>query len=307
VLCGHTVDRWEAIRSALASVERQTVAACEIVFVADHNDDLYRKVKRDLPHLRVLANQGPRGAGGARNVGVSSAGGEIIAFLDDDAEAGPGWLEAIVRAHEDSRVLGVGGPIEPHWLAGRRPSWFPPEFDWVVGCTYPGLPETTSPVRNLIAANMSVRRDVFVSVGGFRDGFGKSGSRSGTEETELCIRASQRWPRRAWLFEPRMRVRHRVPAERSTARYFVSRCIDEGMAKAEVARFVGSKDGLASERQYLFGTIPRGIFAAFQAWSRERSARPALRIAAIVGGCLATGLGYTRGVLEQFALSRPAD
>ena len=39
-----------------------------------------------------------------------------------------------------------------------RPRWFPPEFDWVVGCSYTGLPETVAPVRNLIGAAMSFRR-----------------------------------------------------------------------------------------------------------------------------------------------------
>ena len=56
----------------------------------------------------------------------------------------------------------------PFWSA-NQPFWFPEEFNWVIGCTYRGMPTKNAPVRNLIGANMSVRKDVFTKVGGFRD------------------------------------------------------------------------------------------------------------------------------------------
>ena len=52
---------------------------------------------------------------------------------------------------------------------GRRPRFFPAEFDWVVGCTYRGMPEEASVVRNLIGANMSFRRSALEAIGGCRD------------------------------------------------------------------------------------------------------------------------------------------
>src|SRR5439155_542168 len=77
----------------------------------------------------------------ARTTGIDRADrGDVIAFLDDDAVAEPDWLETMLRAYGDGSVMAVGGRIEPLWAAGR-PGWFPPEFDWVVGCTYVGLPE----------------------------------------------------------------------------------------------------------------------------------------------------------------------
>jgi hypothetical protein len=98
--------------------------------------------------------------------------------------------------------MGVGGLIEPWWL-DRQPSWFPAEFGWVVGCSYTGLPTERAQVRNVIAANMAIRRDVFEAIGGFRNDFGKQGSRSEPEETDLCIRAGQAWPDRAWIYMTR--------------------------------------------------------------------------------------------------------
>ena len=81
--------------------------------------------------------QQQRGISGARNSGIAAARGAIIAFLDDDAIAAPDWLEQLLAGYSSPNVLGVGGAIEPQWQGGR-PRWFPPEFDWVVGCTYLG-------------------------------------------------------------------------------------------------------------------------------------------------------------------------
>jgi cellulose synthase/poly-beta-1,6-N-acetylglucosamine synthase-like glycosyltransferase len=111
--------------------------------------------------------------------------------MDEDATAAPDWLERLTHGYDSDEVLGVGGTIDPLWLTGR-PAWFPAEFDWVVGCTYRGLPETANRVRNLIGCNMSFRREVFQQVGGFRSGIGRIGLRPvGCEETELCIRLNQ--------------------------------------------------------------------------------------------------------------------
>ena len=100
----------------------------------------------------------------------------------------------------------MGGAIEPLWESDR-PRWFPPEFDWVVGCTYRGMPCEPKPVRNLIGCNMSFRREVFAQIGGFRDEIGRVGARpSGCDETELCIRLGQRLPHALLLYSPCARV-----------------------------------------------------------------------------------------------------
>ena len=76
----------------------------------------------------------------------------------------------------------------PRWPE-RRPRWLPPEFDWVVGCSYRGLPETVSVVRNPIGASMSLRTSLALEAGGFDDAVGRVGtSPRGCEETELAIR-----------------------------------------------------------------------------------------------------------------------
>jgi glycosyltransferase involved in cell wall biosynthesis len=294
VLCAYTEERWGDLLAAVNSVQEQSLAAREIIVVIDNNPELLARVREAIPQVIAAESTGARGAGKARNHGVNVATGSIIAFLDDDAVAAPEWIENAAKAFADPRVLGVGGTIEPSWAAAA-PRWMAEEFYWTVGCTYPGLPTSPAPVRNLIAANMFVRRDVFVELGGFRAGFGKSGTRSGTEETDLCIRATQRWRDGIWLHDPEVAIRHRVPKARSRLSYFVGRCYDEGVAKAAIVGFLGGQDGLAAERAYMARILPKGLTQGLKDAGLGHDPAGVARSGSIVLGLAATVAGYVVG------------
>src|SRR5262245_28703548 len=259
VICAHTEARWEHLARAVESLRSQSVAPREILVVIDHNLALADRACHQLPGARVIENRHQRGISGARNSGIAAAQGAIVAFLDDDAVAAPDWLDRLLDGYRGPNVLGVGGAIEPQWQ-GRRPRWFPEEFDWVVGCTYRGMPREAAPVRNLIGCNMSFRRQVFEHIGGFRGEIGRVGVRpSGCDETELCIRLRQRLPHALLIYNPDARVRHHVPPHRARWEYFRARCFLEGRSKALVAQLVGAGDGSSAERAYALRTLPRGV------------------------------------------------
>ncbi|MCW2951225.1 MAG: glycosyl transferase family 2 [Conexibacter sp.] len=307
VICTYAVDRWEALSAAVQSASRQTLAPLEIIVVVDHNLPLLARARRELAGATVAANLHARGLSGSRNTGVASASGEIVAFLDDDALPAPDWLEQLTSPYRDPTVVSVGGAIEPRWLHDR-PAWFPPEFEWVVGCTYRGAPTASCSVRNVIGANMSFRREVFGEVGGFRTEIGRVGLLpAGCEETELCIRTRQRLPGTTVRFEPRARVAHAVPPSRGTWSYFRSRCFAEGRSKARVSSSAGSRDALRSERAYTLRTLPRGVLRGLVD-SLRGDASGLTRSATIVAGLGLTTLGYLVGGLA-IALARypPAD
>jgi glycosyltransferase involved in cell wall biosynthesis len=304
VVCAYSFNRWDELLLAVQSLEAQSFRPLEVIVVIDHNTELFARASQVLEGhtdavvtVQVLENRFERGLSGARNSGLREARGEVIAFLDDDAIAAPDWLERLSTAYHDPNTLGVGGEIVPAWR-GPRPDWFPPEFYWVIGCTYLGLPEQTSPVRNMIGANMSFRRTAFDGLE-FRSGLGRIGTVPlGGEETDLCIRAARKFPNGVILYEPSASVRHLVTPERAQWQYFMRRCYAEGISKAAISRFVGSQSGLSSERSYVAKVLPRGVWNGLMQTLRGRGWAGASRAVAIVAGLGATAVGYAIGLFK---------
>lgn len=305
VVCAYTLDRLDDLEAAYESLRGQTRELDEIVLVIDHNDELLAEAERRCAGARVIASTSSRGLSGARNTGLNAIGTEIVAFLDDDAAARPDWAQRLAAHYRDPEVIGAGGFVEPRWRTGR-PSWFPPEFGWVVGCSYKGLPETVAEVRNMIGANMSLRATVFERVGGFSAEVGRVGRKPvGCEETELCIRAQAATGGRI-VYDPAAAVTHQVTAERATWRYFRTRCFMEGVSKAQVARMSGAGRALSSERSYSTRVLPAGVLRGLGDVLRGRP-RGFGRAAAIVAGLLITTAGYLRGRIGRSPVTAPPE
>lgn len=305
VICAYTENRWDDLVSALDSLRQQNHPPDEVIIVIDHNEKLYKRASQTFSDVRLFQNTYERGLSGARNTGIELAEGEIIAFMDEDATAHPDWLDTLLKVFEAPEILGVGGQILPVWLEGR-PRWFPEEFDWVVGCTYRGMPDKPAQVRNLIGCNMAYRRIVFDTVGTFREGVGRVDTLPvGCEETELCIRINQTMKNQRLIYTPDAIVNHRVPAQRANWRYYFSRCYSEGLSKALIARFIGAKDALSTERTYTLKTLPAGVLRGLGDLFKGDIYGP-LRSIAIVAGFLTTGLGYVRGKLQTVNTTKPA-
>ena len=293
VICAYTRDRLEVLSEAVDSLRAQTLPPHEIVLVIDHAPELLDAVREFWGDLKIVANRERRGLSGARNTGVAAASGEVVAFLDDDAIAAPGWLARLADAYADPKVLGAGGTVRPRWVEGK-PGWFPPEFDWVVGCTHSGMPKQLEPVRNLVGANMSFRRQPLLELGGFSHELGRVGTLPvGCEETDLSIRVHQRWPEAEILYDPAAEVEHVVPAGRGRVRYFLDRCRAEGRSKAVLSGMVGSDDGLSSERTYVRRTLPLG-FLRDLGDAAKGDASGLGRAAMIFVGLAATTVDYLR-------------
>ena len=296
IICVHTIERLEDIRAAVASVHEQTRPADELLVIVDHNPEL-RELLGDLP-ATVVANTGPKGLSGGRNTGTELASSDLVAYLDDDATAEPGWLAALTAPFADPSVVAVGGWAVPNWDT-ERPDWFPEEYLWVVGCSHRGLPEELAPVRNVIGCNMAFRRKAVLDLGGFEVGLGRTANRPlGCEETELCIRLRQADPAAEVVLAPAARIHHRVPSGRATWSYFFSRCRAEGNSKAYVVGLVGADDGLASERSYVTAVLPRAVARA-GVGIPSRPVASLGTVAAVVGGLAATGYGYVEMKLSR--------
>ena len=291
IVCAYSDERQHQLGAALESIRAQDTPPLEIIAVIDHNRRLEEWTSAEYPDVKTISNAGPQGPSASRNTGIRFAQGDIVAFLDDDATADAGWLTRMLAHYADPNVIGVGGAAIPQWPQ-QRPRWFPNEFDWVIGCSYRGQPKHVSPTRNLWGCNMSLRRDLFGYIDGFRETIGEGSGGKGCEETELCIRATRAFPQSKIIYDPELTVRHHVAPNRTRWRYFHSRCVAEGRSKAQVVDAVGARDGLSNERDYVTRVLPAGIARGVGDSVLQLDPWGLARAGSIVAGLSCTMWGY---------------
>lgn len=297
VVCAHTDKRWAYLVETIESLRRQTHRLHDTILIIDNNPALLERARAAFTDIVVAPNRQGQGLPHARNSGVAHARGEIVAFIDDDAAAAPDWIEQLIQPYAQPAVIGVGGGIIPNWDAGK-PGWFPREFNWVVGCSYIGMPAQDAPVRNTIGCNMSFRAKAF-NAGGFM--LGRVGSDTGQQhdDTEFCIRLARNYPKTQIIYRPGAQVFHHVPAARSTLAFLWARCFSEGKSKAKLARMVGSDKSLSTERAYVTRTLPVGVLRGLRDGIFKLQLSGFGRAFAIVAGLTATTLGYARGMIAR--------
>lgn len=321
VIPAFTLDRWMLLERAVESAQRQTRPPIEIVLCIDRNVELFDRCRlrwppqdsgsppvRVLPnidddgnasaaevHRRAHGSYRRFGAGWARNTATAVASGDIIAFLDDDAEAAPDWLENLVEPYADPSVLAVGGAPLPRYETSRPP-WFPPGFDWVFGCAYDGLPAATAPLRHLIGANMSVRRSALQRLGGFRS--------LDFDDLDMCMRLEQLLPRSVW-YQPRAVVHHYVPATRVAWRYFYQRCYVVNREKVLAFKGMGRAANLAAERAFVMNALASALVRELRPPGPVRWAMA--RIAATMVGIAASAAGHVAGRIRYLGAAVAVD
>lgn len=181
-----TRNRAEYLAVALASLapEHQDLDDLyEVLVVDDGSTDT-------TPEIAATAGAGyirlpePRGLNAARNTGVRMSSAPLIAFLDDDVHALPGWASALVngaRRHPEADAF--GGPIRAR-LEGPAPR----------ACGREDPPITTldigphdAEVPMVWGANLAIRRAALERLGPFDEAIAGHGDE---EDWLLALRAA---------------------------------------------------------------------------------------------------------------------
>lgn len=297
VVC--TYNRSRYLERCLESLVGQTLdpAGYEIIVVdnrsTDGTADLCRRYLA-LANFRYLFEE-RQGLSYARNRGLEACRSPLVAYLDDDAVAVPGWLSSLLEGFGDPQVASAGGAILPVF-EGRVPVWFHDSLLPLYSCRDRGREEfDLGPGLFFYGANMSFRSEVLMRVEGFPVHLGRSGDNLLSDE-ELVV--SSRIERLGYgkRYLPQATVYHHIPAERLRARWLLRRFFWLGKGEA-----VREWEAARSLRQRTLNCLRRLI------WTLARLVRPEYRAGWVTPLIpLATLLGYGGHCLSATAGSRGA-
>lgn len=179
-------DTAETVRHLLEARSRGNF---EVVVIDDGSDS---PLSITFPGVQVIRTEGIERSR-ARNLGACSAKGDLLIFLDDDITVRPDFVEIHENAAgEFGDVLCVGGISVPPEIAQSAFGRFRHLIE------NPSQAHSRGPVaeKNFCTAqNMSMRKDTFLSMGGFDPNIVSS------EDQDLALRFSARKGRIVFLPE----------------------------------------------------------------------------------------------------------
>ncbi len=181
VVCTFNRAKW--LPHCLNSLLAQEPRPDEIIVVDGPSTDGTRELLEEMEEegeIILVRQVRLDGISSARNLGLGTASGDIVCFIDDDAIAQPGWLKAILEGYVDEKVGGVGGPVyhmDGRLSMGRNAVsteglWFDESRNECIEGLYPVM----------VGCNMSFRRRPLSAVGGFDPYF-----KYHQDETDACL------------------------------------------------------------------------------------------------------------------------
>ncbi len=283
-ICVSTYRRPNGLRRLLQGIENlrfDLAAAPETRVVVADNDPSgsAQEVCREFAGTRLLLDyriEPARGIPQARNATLDmarTAGADLMAFIDDDEEPTPGWLDNMIAAMDAFDADVVHGHVEPR-LPANAPAW-------IVEENYFRPPRYATGDRRAAGYtnNLLVKRGVFDALGGFEPSWALCG---GTD-TLLFSKAFQAGfrivaCREAVVYED-------IEPRRMNASWLLKRAFRIGMTSGRVKLTL--RRGLRSRGE----TVARGFFLAAGAGARLAAARDRRkRFAAARAGAVAIGI-----------------
>ncbi len=207
-----TYRRGEILLRTLEILSRLDPPPGEILVVDQtekHPPGVERELQRlDGAGLIRLVRFSPPSIPRAMNIGLREARGAVVLFLDDDVEPAPDLVAAHAARHGGAHAAVCGQVLQPGEVpdlaANQHPrgEGFGADIDFRFNGTEP------VEIANVMAGNLSVSRDLALSIGGFDEQFIGSAFRFETDFARRLVAAGHRI-----LFAPEASLRHlRLPS-----------------------------------------------------------------------------------------------
>ena len=228
-----TLRRPDSLERALRSLfaQRGVSDRLEVIVVADNDPqgsaaEVVERLRRAAPAPLVYVHAPVPGVATARNAGLAATEAPLIAFLDDDEAASPGWLLALLAGMQDTGADVVFGPIR-----GRVPDdagWAALYLERFFGRDGPA--ETRLIDEPYGCGNSLMRRAVALPGPA---PFDTAMDQSGGEDDVLFAGVRARGGRFGWAAEAW--VDEFAPPHRATLRYALTRAFAYGQSPSQAA------------------------------------------------------------------------
>jgi glycosyltransferase involved in cell wall biosynthesis len=259
VICTYSMDRYEVFCGAVNSVIQQTYEPLEVVLIVDGNEIVYERVVTkygEVENVLCHNNDENRGITYSRTEGAELASGEIVAIIDDDAEADPDWIETLVEMYEETGAVAVGDQVIPDWQV-EKPDFFPDEFYLLVNREEKGFSEHMEEIRNTYGSNISSRRDVLLNVGGYDANTGRKGDKHiQAHESTIGARIRREYGRGV-VNDPDEKVHHKLFEYRDDCRWLENRSFWQGYSKRIMDHMIS--DAAGNKNEYLADLLRKHV------------------------------------------------
>ena len=258
-----TLRRPDSLERALRSLFAQTGVSDRVqsIVVVDNDPaasarDCVESLTSACPWPLVYVSEQTPGVARARNAGLAATDAPLIAFLDDDEAASPGWLAALLAAQVETSADAVFGPI-----AGRAPEaaeWLKPYLERFFGREGPaqtGVVDTPWGCGN----SLLVRTNALPGAAPFSTSADQTGGEDDLLFSGLKTRGGTfGWAADAWVEEF-------APPHRATLNYTLARAFAYGQGPSQTAAHERNWPGvlrwmvIGAGQTIVFGAIALGL------------------------------------------------
>jgi glycosyltransferase involved in cell wall biosynthesis len=276
-----TLRRPESLARALQSLFAQSGLGDRAVELVVVDNDPAGSARATVEALRGSAPwplsyvHEPRpGVATARNTGLRAVAAPLVAFLDDDEEATPGWLAALLDTQAETAADAVFGPI-----AGRAPDAPAAHRAYLEAFFSRAGPARSGPLEHAFGCGNSLLVRATALPGPAP--FDVAADETGGEDDVLFAGLKGRGGRFAWAAEA-LAYEH-APAHRARLGYALRRAFAYGQGPSQTCAREGDVAGVA--RWMTVGLGQAALFGAAAAvlWALRRPGRAAMLDRAVRG------------------------